>query len=248
VSATLRELDSFGSVAAEDDAVLDYFLTTAAVERLAANRAFIVLGRKGSGKTALVRHFSEGYEGTLARPLSLRGYPWGIHAARIDAGASPIEAYVTTWRYLIVAQLAALVLTWRDVSSSKDGKALQHFLRENYGDDRPSLDVLLRPQNLKLSKLSFEPTVLGNKLGGIALERSSGDARLGLELNALSNSMLQAVGRVSEESSAPPLTLHFDELDQGLAARDDQRKVMLIGLILAARSVRRDTQPLDCSI
>jgi hypothetical protein len=248
MSYSLRSLDSFGSVAAEDDSILDYFLTTDAVGDLTENKAFLVLGRKGSGKTALVRHFSEGFEGTLARPLSLRGYPWAIHGARVDSGASPIEIYVSTWRYLIVAQLASLVLSAADSDSSNEAKALRQYFNDNYGVINPPLDVLLRPKSLKLSRLSFEPTVLGNKLGGVALERSSTDFGLGVELNALSETLLEATVRLAESRSLPPLTLHFDELDQGLATLDEQRKTMLIGLILAARSVRQETSSSDCTI
>src|ERR1022692_1820752 len=98
---SLKNLQSFGDVAAEDDAVLDYFLTTDAVTRIQNNQVFLILGRKGSGKTALVRFFAEGNESTVSKPLSLRGYPWNVHAARVDRGASDIEAYVSSWRYLV---------------------------------------------------------------------------------------------------------------------------------------------------
>src|SRR5262249_48635999 len=107
---SLRNLPSFGDVAAEDDAVLDYFLTTDVVSRVERNEAFLVLGRKGAGKTALVRHFGEGQSGSLSKSLNLRGYPWGLHSERVDRGASEIEAYVSSWRYLIAVELASLVL------------------------------------------------------------------------------------------------------------------------------------------
>jgi hypothetical protein len=71
----LKNLDSFGDVAAEDDAVLEYFLATKAVEKIDNGEAFLVLGRKGTGKTAIVRYFTEKQEGDRARALSLRGYP-----------------------------------------------------------------------------------------------------------------------------------------------------------------------------
>jgi len=58
-SISLRGLNSFGDVAAEDDAVLEYFLTTDAVTRIKNGEVFLVLGRKGAGKTALVRHFAD---------------------------------------------------------------------------------------------------------------------------------------------------------------------------------------------
>lgn len=43
----LRDLDTFGDVAAEEDSVLEYFLSTDAVQRIKRNEAFLVLGRKG---------------------------------------------------------------------------------------------------------------------------------------------------------------------------------------------------------
>lgn len=237
-STSLRDLASFGDVAAEDDAVLDYFLTTNAVRQIAQNRIFLVLGRKGAGKTAIVRHFAEGTTSTVSRALSLRGYPWNMHAQRIDRGASEIEAYVSSWRYLLVSQLAALVLTRAGNDQSPEVKSIAQFFRDNYGQPGVALSELLRPQRLRLSKASFEPTVLGNKLGAIALERNSSDLNLGLELNALTGSLLGAVKKLCTRMQLPPLLLHLDELDQGLSSLDEARSRMIIGLILAARELR----------
>jgi hypothetical protein len=245
---SLRSLSSFGDVAAEDDAVLDYFLTTDAVRRIADNEVFLVLGRKGSGKTALVRHFAEGGGSGLARQLSLRGYPWNVHAKRVDAGASAIEAYVSSWRYLIATELASLLLVQVREESSKEAESLKAFLVDNYGGIEPQLDIILRPKRLRLSRLSFEPEVLGNKLGGVALERDEKDLGFGLELNALSDAILSATKAVAEREGIRSLMLHFDELDQGLSILDESRRVMLVGLILAARAIRRSCQDSPCAI
>ena len=85
---SLEDLNSFGEVAAEDDAVLEYFVATNAVEKIKCGDAFLVLGRKGTGKTAVVRYFTEEQEGNRARALSLKGYPWNDHAASSDSEAA----------------------------------------------------------------------------------------------------------------------------------------------------------------
>lgn len=234
----LRHLESFGEVAAEDDPVLDYFLTTDAVDKIASSDVFLVLGRKGSGKTAIVRHFAEGAQRSSSRALNLRQYPWNIHSGRRDRGASAIESYVASWRYLIALELAALALRGSNDSGKEPAKSLKKFMLDNYGQLDPDLGDVLRPGKLHLSKLAFEPTVLGNKLGSIALERSRGDLSLGRELDALSDKLLEAVVQVAEKSRNARLVLHFDELDQGLSQLDPNRREMLVGLILAARSVR----------
>jgi MoxR-like ATPase len=90
--ANLRDIDSFGDIAAEDDAVLEYFLTTDAVAEIESGEKLLVLGRKGSGKTALVKHFTERNAAEHGAPLSLRSYPWNTHSKLVDSGASDAEA------------------------------------------------------------------------------------------------------------------------------------------------------------
>jgi len=141
---SLQNLPTFGDVAAEDDPVLDYFLTTDAVERIQQNKAFLILGRKGSGKTALVKFFAESNAETISRSLNLRGYPWNVHAARIDRGASEIEAYVASWRYLICFELALLCLSKTEDRNHAKAKAIRKFLDNNYGGQDPALSDVLR--------------------------------------------------------------------------------------------------------
>jgi hypothetical protein len=237
-SISLRGLNSFGDVAAEDDAVLEYFLTTDAVTRIKNGEVFLVLGRKGAGKTALVRHFAEGNGKGLSRSLNLAGYPWAVHAQRIDRGSSDVEAYVSSWRYLIAVQLAALALSRTKGATDEGAKAIRQFLSDNYGETL-ELDEVLKPSKLRLSSMSFEPTVLGCKLGGIALDRNAGDLKLGTELNALADMLLAATVKLARKMGAPSLMLHFDELDQGISTLTDERARMLSGLVLAVRAVRQ---------
>jgi len=240
-AVSLRELVSFGDVAAEDDAVLDYFLTTDAVTRIKNGEAFLVLGRKGAGKTALVRHFAEGNSKGLSRSLNLAGYPWAVHAQRIDRGSSDVEAYVSSWRYLIAVQLAALALSRTRGATDDSAKAIRQFLCDNYGGESLQLDDVLRPTKLRLSSMSFEPQVFGCKLGGIALDRNANDLKLGTELNALSDMLLAATAKLARKAGAPSLMLHFDELDQGISTLTEERARMLAGLVLAVRSVRQSS-------
>lgn len=246
---TLSRLPSFGDVAAEDDAVLDYFLSTNAVSRIAAGEILLVLGRKGTGKTAIVRYFTEkASSGTFSRSLNLKGYPWNIHAKRKDSGASDIEAYVASWRYVIAIQLASIVVEGHRQKYDDNVEHIRKFLTENYGGLSPKLNDILTPARLKLNKLSLMPSILGNQIGGIELERAAGDHRLGLELNALTESILSSVFAVAIRFGIGNLSIHFDELDQGLASLDDQRKHMLIGLIIAARDIRKEARTSDLKI
>jgi hypothetical protein len=233
---------SFGDVAAEDDAVLSYFLATNAVETVSNDRALIVLGRKGTGKTALVRYFTESHARGLSKSLNLRGYPWTAHSQRVDRGASDIEAYVSSWRYLIAVELASLVLSDPRSRGSHCAMRLSQFLKDNYGGTDPSLADILRPARLHMTKFSIQPSVMGNQIGGVDLDRTVQDYRLGLELNAVSSALLDSVAEVVNDAALGPLSVHFDELDQGLSKFDESRQTMLVGLVIAARDIRRETE------
>lgn len=241
-SISLSSVDTFGDVAAETDPVLEYFLNTNAVDDISTGRTLLVLGRKGTGKTAIVRYFTEQLETLHSRAVSLRGYPWNVHATRIDHGTSEIEAYVSSWRYLISVELSILILSSQRAAGTRKGKLISQFLRDNYGGIEPNLSDILRPERLKLTSLSLKPSVMGNELGGVDLARKPGDHSFGVELNALTNSIMDAVREAAQEADLPPLSLHFDELDQGLSQFDAKRKNMLIGLILAAREFKRESE------
>lgn len=238
---TLRNIESFGEIAAEDDPVLDYFLTTDAAEDIESGKTLLVLGRKGSGKTALVRHFTETKPDTHGQPLSLRSYPWTTHSELVDKGSSETEAYVASWRLLIAIRLASMVseLGASTYTDTLDG--LRKFLMENFGTIKPETKSILSRPKLKVVGLTLGPQIGGISLGSITFGDPTREKVLGLELDSLANSILNDVSTAVAELKIENLYLHFDELDQGLDVLDDVKKRMLIGLILAARDIKRST-------
>lgn len=232
---SLRNMSSFGRVAAEHEPVLKYFLSTDAVRQIESGEVFLVIGRKGTDKTAIVRHFTESRSDVVARALNLNNYPWKIHESRIDLGSSEIEAYVSSWRYIIAAQLASLAVSG-NIAANDSSKSIIEFFNRNYGIPNPQFSELITPDKLSVSGLSFEPSILGNKLGSIVLSSRS-DQKFGRELDALTDGLLNAV--VNLRRPKTPLSLHFDELDTGLSDLDRPRRNMIIGLILATKSVNQ---------
>lgn len=249
MTENLRRIDSFGEVAAEDDKILlRYFLSTDTVQKIENGAAFLVLGRKGAGKTALVRHFTEGGGEQPAIALSLRSYPWGVHASRIDRGADPADAYVASWRYLVAIEVASWALERSGMKCSEVQKSLRNFFKENYGDARPKLTDILRPRRLSVKGFSFAPEIFGNKLGSVDLDRTAGDVNFGIELEALTNAIMKNTASLIRECGCGAPYLHFDELDAGMDRLDESRKSILVGLILALRSIKRQYQDLSIDV
>src|SRR5882672_663673 len=189
----LVTLNSFGEVAAEDDAVLDYFVQTNTYQQIIDGSRMLVLGRKGSGKTALVRFLTEHPASRLlSRALRFRDYPWTVHAQRVDHGASPIEAYTVSWEYLIAVHLASMVFDAIGDCNDPDITKIGRFLRNNYGQAKAELKDTLVPDALRVEG-SFEPMAFGFKLLKIDLRRKPSERSLGSELSVLTDAILRAV-------------------------------------------------------
>lgn len=237
LKAGLEALESFGDIAAEDDSVLEYFLSTEAASLIESGRILLVLGRKGSGKTALVRHFTETKPKDHGKPLSLRNYPWASHQDLTDKGASPSEAYVASWRLLIAIRIASMVSELGRTKHTDSIVALQKFLMENFESLDPDTRTILSRGKLSTAQLTIAPQVAGFALGSITFGDPTKSKVLGLEINSLTNSILHDVSIAISELSISRLFLHFDELDQGLDKVDSTKANMLTGLILAAREI-----------
>lgn len=234
----LADIGTFGDVAAEDDdAVLSYFLKTAAVDRIESGASYAVIGRKGSGKTALTKYFSTPRKDYVSTSPTLRDYPWNLHTERRNSGASDIESYVSSWRYLIAVKANSIVLEQRGMRSMSDAqRSARDFLNDNYGGFTPSLAEILRPGSLKVTKKTFAPTIMGNSLGSVELKDEKGG--LSQRVDALTESLLRNAKTLASQAGVSKICIHFDELDQGLGTLETRRKEMLIGLILAIRSIR----------
>lgn len=234
----LAKIGTFGDVAAEDDdAVLSYFLETDAVDEIENGRVFAVIGRKGSGKTALTKYFSQPKKDYVSTSPSLRDYPWSLHAKRKNSGASDIESYVSSWRYLIAVKANSIVLEQKGSRQMTDSqRAAREFLNDNYGGIAPGLADILRPPKLMVTKRIIAPSVMGNSLGSLEIEKK--DGTLSEKIDALTDSLLRNAVTLASQAAVSKICIHFDELDQGLSELTAERKSMLIGLILAIRSIK----------
>jgi energy-coupling factor transporter ATP-binding protein EcfA2 len=229
-------IKSIGKPSAEEDAVLDYFLTTDSVRQISQNEVFLIIGRKGAGKTALVRHFTKDQANPYHRALNLRGYPWSLHGELANQQGSEMEAYVSSWRYLIAAQAASAVLetTWKN--SIDQEKRLKSFFMRNYGATIVDVDKVFSPDRLVVDKAVLSPKIAGNEIGSI--EFKTVQPGFGQQIDAVATEIMRLVSEIMTYRGTAHIELHFDELDFGLEKFDRNRELLIVGLVLAVQSFR----------
>lgn len=220
---------NFGRLDAESDAnLLTYFLDTGLVGRIRDEAAKLVVGRKGSGKTALFRYLEQTLDASVV-PLDLDEYVWAFHRGFTEQGLSGERAYAASWRLLIyVSAIGAL----RDRLTSEELQRVTTAFHDlGLSADSGRIAAIL--SWLKRVRRADLPEVGGVVSGG------------GLELDAAPSGVLstqtadaiRALGDVlGEVCTRHPFVVLIDRLDDAWDGSDDSLD-LIAGAIRATRDI-----------
>lgn len=110
---------NFGKVSAErDDQLSSYFFDNGVLQSvLASPSSFLILGRKGAGKTAVFRYLTENSGTYLAGddvlvPLSFEDYNWNIHTLLTNENKAESMLYKQSWRFVILVECIKAYKAW----------------------------------------------------------------------------------------------------------------------------------------
>lgn len=246
----------FGQVAAERDALLkEYFFDSGVLERvIGSDYHFLVLGRKGAGKTAVFRQFDDDYEKyLLARDcsiaLSLNNYDWAIHELLSNPQKAPALSFIESWKYYILVS-AVLALEASDFSSSHT-KKMKKILDRIYGSPAPSFSEVVGKRLLQLSRLKLpsagmsfdEGDFSGLEANGGEVEFSSIKADQGLAsilTDNISNLVrfLESGLEAHFRQELGRVFVVFDRIDEAwVVGNVSQIRLMISGLVGAGEAV-----------
>lgn len=234
----LHLIRDFGGIDADEDELLgECFQDHSAYVAARQHDRFLILGRKGSGKTAIFKRLittrSHDY---FAYGHTFDDYPWEHHDLQAQVGVPEERRYVHSWKYLILLGLAKVLLNvdqsqpWDD--TSQDSLAgLESFVVDSYGSRDPDLTQLFVPDK----ELRFKGT-LGVPLASIGAERVL-VRELPAHVQEVNRSVQDAV--LAALNPAHDYYVCFDQLDLGFSIDDPKYSQRLIGLLLAARDILR---------
>lgn len=223
----------FGRVDAEfEENLAEYYVDTGVIGRIKLGRRWLVLGRKGSGKTALFRVLDEPRLGRSIRRLSFEEYPWQLHRLIAMDGVLGETAYTASWRFMMLVEMTKHLTVYCEAEARKRGNAL---LAEIYGpEEQPDFFSSLIDKARRIRRIDL-PGVNGLfSMGGFELEDAkSVGPLLASSVHDWSQRLLEFV---KEHFSRHPLTLTMDRLDDGWDATESSRG-MLAGVLKAARDI-----------
>lgn len=234
-------IESFGAADADNDVLLlDCFEDHEAYTAAKNHRRYLVIGRKGSGKTAIFRKLvSERSYNRLSHGHSFSDYPWFHHDKQKKTGVPEAECFRYSWEYVILISLAKMIVSsgldvWSDEALEAMSR-LETFLIDTYGSKDPALNRVFSPE----TRLKLKPSLTagwGPVKATISAEMIDVDY-LPTIIYEVNDALLETVIRCLN----PDVDYHicFDELDRGFVSGDENYRQRLSGLLIAARDFNR---------
>jgi len=230
----LKEVQTFGGI----DASADRILLAAFEDHAAYKNALeltrpIIIGRKGSGKSAIFKKITADTRPNIhALGFTFSDYPWEHHLKQKQSEVPVEECYRESWKYFIALMLCTLILRNRNAvpSNAESQDALldiERFVQDSYGSTNPSLTSIFTPgQKIQLSgRLNF--WAVSGEAKTIPVEHLP---RFYSEVNRnVIDALIKCMPRGHK------FYVCFDELDIGFDPANEDYLQRLIGLIRAAK-------------
>jgi hypothetical protein len=228
-----------------DGLLREGFLPTYAYEMALSGRKSLIIGRKGSGKSAICRQLAAegGYPGSTA--LITPDDAAGDEIRRFELqGVTGDTAKSLIWRYVFAVHAARHLSAHADEPECGHGKApgsvraLRAFLKANGElEDQQLRDRLLRGA-LALQAASLSLKAFGVVELSVDASRASEGARASRQLEVLEQGVAAAFADLGCARHRPLLFL-VDQLEQVWSSSPDSHAT-IVGLLLAAKHVNSE--------
>ena len=244
-SSDLRTISDFGGIDADADALLDAcFEAHESYVDAKEHRRFLILGRKGAGKTAIFRKLIRSRaDSVFSIGHTFDDYPWHFHDRQAMGGVPAEERFVHSWKYLILITLSKVLLNW-DNSQPWSDEALdpltkvERFVVDSYGSRDPDVTQVFAPNKTLKLKGGLGINVAGFS-ANLNAERLPVE-HLPLVIQEVNKTLLGAI--CATMNPANDYYVCFDQLDLRFDPDDANYRDRLVGLLLAARDVNKEVR------
>jgi hypothetical protein len=244
-----------GPVSAERDRnLVHYFYDGGVVKSVVeSEKHFLILGRKGAGKTAVFQYLqtkpADVFNGNdVLVPLSLVDYSWNAHALLARPEKLGSMAQRDSWRLVMAVEAIRAVVAWYGEQRATPSKAIataSEVLEKIFSKPIPTWSDLITGKLFRLSKLKFPSGGLGAsgdvKVDGgeVSFETVKNDAGLRQQLSQNTDHLtdfLEAI--LKADGPKARVFLVFDRLDEAWVPGSLQTcKEIVAGLLQAAEHV-----------
>lgn len=240
-------------VSAETDSELQsYFFKLPEIKQIIQSRSWLVLGRKGMGKTAIYEYLKQSdntkLNGYYSVCINFNDYPWPAHQLYKETLAGELSAYQKSWRYLFFVKCVSKLI-WikksKNEALSKELKWAEKYITNIYGNPSPSLTEVIISKISRLSTISgpgMDIEDISFDTGEISFEQISADKQLQSKLRSNAFTLLSHFEAVFKRNCGDhKILIAIDQLDENwLEGEIEEYSKVLINLVNVCRNIALD--------
>lgn len=224
---------NWGEDEAKNDESLDgYFVEFPGYEKILEGKKRYIIGRKGTGKSAIlqkIRLQSESDPTSFYSDISLRDFPLNDFKALGNRGLQDKSKYVSAWKFLLLTEIANLVIQDNSISDSPELEILKKFLEDNFPDGISMTETITKlKQNQNKIILTF------SALSGESGNKNSTEKFAQIHYNKAVKLLEELFTRIFTDST---FMLLIDELDEGYRKKDSNLNLVILSLLRATDEV-----------
>lgn len=249
---------NFGKVSAErDDLLVEYFYDNGVLDGVIRSpSSFLVLGRKGAGKTAVFKYLSENKRAYMSHedvliPLSFEDYNWNIHSLLSNTDKAESLSFKQSWKFVIVVESIKAINNWCKENRKplpKNVEKANKLLEKLFDSPVPSIYQIVSKKLLSLSAIKLPKAGLeldegnfdsvGVNAGEISFDHVKEDKNLQQSLSENIENLLNYLEKSLTGIDGIHIYVCFDRVDE---AWDEvsihSSKKVITGLVSAADSL-----------
>jgi hypothetical protein len=220
---------AFGAdVAENDDGLARYFITTPSFLAVKSRQKHVVVGPKGSGKSAILRELAEPVSECLV--ITPEHYATDVLDALIKTGGNAeFAAYVSTWKYTLLIEIFRRLVQNRGGSAGGLAEIRRYLVDHGHLNDELSLFERFHAYLRRITKVR-------GKVGPAEAELGL-DSAAELERLFKMDELLNLFPFLRRALRRTPFTVFIDELDQSWNNTETANR-FLVSLLTAAIQLR----------
>lgn len=221
----------------EDEAKNDYSLERYFVEfpgfnNVLKGRKRFIVGRKGTGKTAIlqkIRLQSNTDPTIFSVDVSLRDFPLNDFRSLGDRSLQDKSKYVAAWKFILLTELAGMILKDESIEQTPYADALQDFMTRNFPNGISVTNTIERLRQNE-NKISLDVSIFSGNIKDSKSEEEVAQIHYNRAVKTLED-ILQGI-----ESTSTYYEL-IDELDEGYNSDNSNLNSVILALLRASDEV-----------
>lgn len=240
-------------VSAETDTELqEYFLLTPELEKIINSKYWLLLGRKGTGKTAIYKYLEKSEPSSvndnIVVSLNFKDYPWPAHKLYKESISGELSAYQKSWRFLFFVKLISRLVEIKENKSeslSKELKWARKYIEKVFGNPDPSIMEVLFSKLARIKKLAgpgIELDEISFDVGEVSFDDVADNKELQSTLRSNAFTLLSYFEKIFKDNVGDKkFLIILDQLDENwLSGEIDEYSKVLINLINVCRNIGTD--------